>query len=332
MIWGLRFLPAFLCLWLMTLVPAHAAHSLPIAGQDDPAFADALNLWLDGHEAVALPRLATLANQDNHAAQILLGLIDTTPILQADWLAAQPRAARLALLRAPGGLSGRNWMRMAAKTEPLAQDWLRLWSGDADIQVMLDLSHKGEARAARLAAKTLALRERTGFGAVAAHPDFPSLVRGLALREAARKPGQAVQAKQALAPGDPGRILLGLATPTPEALDEWLNATPELAAFRYARAILCPDPAKGITDQAAALAAMGGWWGLAEVGSPVAALISEERWAKSRMNLNAFVRSLGPFDPQKGQTSGSLCIDFLSGVNVASQRDAAAKRRTKKGP
>ena len=328
MMWGRAILRAVTCVWLAALSPAHADTPLPISGQDDPALAEALTLWLDAREDAALPRLAALAAQDNAAAQILLGLIDTTPILQAGWLAEQPRAARLALLRAPGGLSGRNWMREAARSEPLAQDWLRLWSGDADMQVMLDLARKGEARAARLAAKTLALREKTGFAAVVDDPDFPPLARGLALREAARA-GQPVPP---LAPGDPARALLGDPAPTPQALDAWLNTTPELDAFRYARTVLCPDRQTAAEDQAAALAAIGGWWGLAEVGSPVAALIPEDRWAKSKMNLQAFVQSLRPFDPKKGQTSGSVCIDFLSGTNMADQQAAAARRTKKKGP
>ena len=320
------------CLWLVLILPTsgHAQEPSPIAGADDPAFAQALDLWLDAKEAEALPRLADLAAQDNRAAQILLGLIDTTPSLQQDWLAGQTRDARVSLLRAKGGMSGTNWMRLAAQSEPLAQSWLRLWSGDADMQVMLDFARQGEGRAARLAAKTLALRERTGFGAVAGLADFPPLMRALALREAARGAGQA--ASGTLAVGDPGRVLIGLPAPAPADLDDWLSATPDLAAFQRAMLALCPDIATRVRDQAIALDAMGGWWGIAEIGSPIAALIPEERWAQSRMNLHVFVQLLRPYDPQKQETSGSQCIDFLSGVHLAPQQGPRGNPETKKGP
>lgn len=324
-----------ICLWIGLFLPvvAFAAEPVAIRGQDDPAFSKALEHWLSGREDMALPQLASLAAGGNAAAQILLGLIDTTPPLQGTWLAEQTRAERIALLRAPGGFSGVNWMRVAALTEPLAKVWLRLWSGDAEVQVILDFARLGEGRASLLAAKTLALREKTGFSAIATDPDFPPRAKVLALREMQRQdPSRTETALDALPPGDPARVLLGAPAPSDTARDDWLAITPELFALRLGLATLCPGAESRLADQRAAIAAIGGWWGLAEIGSPVAALIDEDRWARSRMNLLAIPQFFRPFDLAKGQTSGSRCIDFLSGLTLADQREAATRRTKKKGP
>lgn len=307
---------------------AQTASAVAVAGQDDPAFRAALSLWLAGAEDRALPELAAAAQVGNPAAQVLLGLIDTTPSLQGLWLAEQPRQERLALLRAPGGLSGTNWMRLAARNEPLAALWLRLWSGDADVAVILDFARRGDLRAAHLAAKTLALRDQSGFPAVAEDPAFPEFARVLALREAARRgpEGTANPDIAALHPGDPGRRLLGGTDPGAEELDRFLAAQPALAALPAALARMCPDPANRLADQAALVGALGGWWGLAEVGPPVAAFIAPDTWAASPVNRNALAQSLRPLDRKRGQTSGSACIDAVSETTQGALRKAGAQR------
>lgn len=308
--------------------PVQAASAVAVAGQDDPAFRAALALWLEGAEDRALPELAAAAQAGNPAAQVLLGLIDTTPALQGLWLAEQPRRERLALLRAPGGLSGTNWMRHAARTEPLAALWLRLWSGDADVGVMLDFARRGELRAAHLAAKTLALRDQSGFPAAAEDPAFPEFARVLALREAAHRApqGTAPPDLAALHPGDPARPLLGGADPGAEALDRFLAGQPAFQALPAALARMCPDPANRLADQAALVAALGGWWGLAEVGPPVAAFIAPDIWAASPVNRNALAQSLRPLDRKRGQSSGSACIDAVSETIQSNLRQAGAQR------
>src|SRR5690606_14136001 len=98
---------------------AGAAGAATIAGQDDPRFRAALAAWLADDEPAALPELAALAARDNRAAQILLALIDRVAVYQGPWLLRRERATRLALTRAPGGLSGRSWMAEAAADTPL---------------------------------------------------------------------------------------------------------------------------------------------------------------------------------------------------------------------
>jgi len=109
----MRNLLALLALLLLTLGtdPARAAE---LRGQDDPRFRSALALWLADDDETALPELAALAAEGNRAAQVLLARIDATPWFQGPWLVGLPRKERNTLLRAPGGLSGRSWMQVAA--------------------------------------------------------------------------------------------------------------------------------------------------------------------------------------------------------------------------
>ncbi len=61
-----------LALWalvaLMALALPLRAEMRPLAGQQDPAFQGALEAWLSGEEARALPALAGLAAAENPAA------------------------------------------------------------------------------------------------------------------------------------------------------------------------------------------------------------------------------------------------------------------------
>jgi hypothetical protein len=75
------------------------------AGHDDPRFQAAVQAWLDDKDQTALPALAALATEGNTVAQILLGRIANRPMSR--WLANMNRKDRNALLRAPGGLSGK---------------------------------------------------------------------------------------------------------------------------------------------------------------------------------------------------------------------------------
>ena len=96
-----------------------------IAGQADPRFQQALADWLDDDDAASLPVFAALAAEDNRAAQVMLGLIEVESTLHGPWLARLPRSERRALMRQPGGLSGRSWMEAAAADTPLAAAWMR---------------------------------------------------------------------------------------------------------------------------------------------------------------------------------------------------------------
>jgi hypothetical protein len=92
----------------------------PIAGAREPAFQEALQTWLDGDDLRALEVLAALARQDNRAAQIFLARVASEVHLHWHVTADMTRGERVALLRQPGGLSGRSWLNAAAMEVPLA--------------------------------------------------------------------------------------------------------------------------------------------------------------------------------------------------------------------
>ncbi|WIY26195.1 hypothetical protein [Parasedimentitalea psychrophila] len=68
----------------------------------------------------ALSQLAELARQDNRAAQIFLARVAEETHLHAHVTGSLPRAERVALLRQPGGLSGKSWLKTAQVDVPLA--------------------------------------------------------------------------------------------------------------------------------------------------------------------------------------------------------------------
>ncbi len=239
-----------LCLALLVPDPAGAE----IAGQQDTEFQDALTQWLEADEATALPALATLAQGGNTAAQMLLALIDRTPALQGPWLSRLPRDARLELMRAPGGMSGRSWMHTAAEREELAALWLSLWDVDSPMSLPRAFAEAGEPRAAREALHALAVRERRGFADLAEWEGYPPSLRHLIWREWQDDPDRAADRAEgiaALPPGDPQRQRVGQEVAEADLAD-WLLSAPEAAGI----AALCTDRCN--TDTAAcALAAHG---------------------------------------------------------------------------
>jgi hypothetical protein len=322
-----------LALWalvaLMALALPLQADMRPLAGQQDPAFQGALEVWLSGDEARALPALAGLAAADNRAAQVLLGLIDVTPQYQGRWLYALPWADRIALMRAPpggaGGVSGQNWLRRAAADEPLAAAWVQLWDGNAKAEVMLEFARLGDEGAARTAAKRLARREAKGFGALADEPGFPAFAIGLAIRDwQTTDPARAKAALDALPLADPGRGLIGTYQPDPAAVLALARTDPALHLLDRHLVTLCPDPEGGeearaqrLTD---ALEMLGGWWGLADLGPPAHVLIDPDRWVASAKGTAAFVRLLPDPDPQ-GAAGMDPCLANLA-VLGAQERGA----------
>lgn len=281
-----------------------------MAGAADPRLAQALDQWLEAEEEPALRALAALAAEGNTAAQVFLGVVDATPAFHGDYLSRLPRAKRLALMRAPGGLSGTSWMRQAAQSDPVARGWLTLWSGEATVQVVLDLSALGEGRAARMAARQLFLREKRGFGDVAGDPAFPPALMPLAIRDwADDDPARAAAALGALHPGDPARGFLGLAPPAPDDLLAWADGHVLGSQVLAPLSVLCPDPARRAADLSAYLAQAGGWWALAWIGPPVEALIAPESFATSRMGAKvAFNLLRAGALADEGQLTQSDCM------------------------
>lgn len=277
--------------WILALLLAAAPAAADIPGAEAPAFRRAVSAWLAEDEAAALPALAGLAAAGNAAAQVLLARIDKAPALQGPWLSALPREERIALLRAPGGHSGRSWMRVAAEAGlPEAEAWVALWSAEARAEIVLDLARAGEARAAREAALLLAARQPGALAGIAEDPDFPEEMRLLALAGAE---GEAEAARRALLegldPGDPRRLLLGEEVAA-EDLEGWLLSAPlarPLAAFCRAH---CPATAGACAR--AALSAMGGFLPLAVFGSPSETLLPAEDFAESAKGRAALLRNI----------------------------------------
>ncbi len=139
--------------------------------RDEPAFRTALAAWLNGDEAAALPAFAVLAWAGNTEAQILLARIDTGDMWQGDWLRSQSRAARIALMRRTGGLSGQSWMEVAAPNAPRAALWSRLGSVEAAPGIIAEFLAHGEPAAAGMAARMLARRAVTGFAGAGPLPE-----------------------------------------------------------------------------------------------------------------------------------------------------------------
>lgn len=103
---------------MTTLVGIASAQNLK--GEDDPAFRSAVDDWLAGRDLPALETFASLARDGNRAAQILLANIAGGGHFHSHITGDLPRADRIALLRKPGGLSGKSWLTEAQADEPLA--------------------------------------------------------------------------------------------------------------------------------------------------------------------------------------------------------------------
>lgn len=290
------------------LVPLPAT---ALSGQDDPAFGAALALWLADDEAAALPALAALAQSDNRAAQILLGLIDREPALQGPFLAHLPRAQRLEMLRAPGGLSGRNWLAFAT-AEPLAQAWVALADVRSGPEIIDAFRTLDEPRALREAAITLAAR---------AHPSLDLLIQGwgdpellyLAWSTATSEGRLRIEAAQAGAP-------LAHALMMPQqggdgaALVHWMTVSPAAAPLSTLCAALCPA-----ADRDACLlgayGALDSHDAVLTLGSPAEALVPQAGFlASARGRASVLRRILLSVDMSRRRvliarvTEGSSCL------------------------
>jgi hypothetical protein len=280
-----------LLLSLACLLLALAARAEPIDGQADPRFQAALDAWLADDDPRALPELAALADGGNRAAQVLLALVDRVPVYQSQWLAGRPRVERLALTRAPGGLSGRSWMREAAADTPLARLWVERDRPGTTPETALGFAGMGEARAARETLQAIAARQYRGFAAVADDPRYPTEMRHLVWREWAATPEGRARAEgeiAALPPGDPQIRRFLDRTPSEAETDAWLAAAPLAAPLRAACDAFCP--ATPTTCRRAAYLLVGGQTQLAEFGTPSETLVPAERWLASPRGRRALLR------------------------------------------
>ena len=112
---------------------------------------DAISLWLDDNDADALPMLSELASSGDADAQLLLGQIEAIlpPGAGSEFMAGLSRRERIDLLRSPGGLSGKSWLRVRAdEGDTLAAALLASRLPDADMDVVRALLDAGEREAA----------------------------------------------------------------------------------------------------------------------------------------------------------------------------------------
>lgn len=283
-----RVLP-FLVALVVVAGAGSTASALP--GATSPAFAEARNAWLAGDEESALPSLAALAARGNGAAQVLLGLIDKTPHLQGPWLSRLPRQARVSLMRAPGGISGRSWMHAASAQVPVAGLWLRLWDVSAGPDLALDFAAAGEPRAAREALLAALKREAGGFGAIVEAPGYPPALRALGWRDW-QDEGRADEVAAGMAElhaGDPQRAILGQG-PSREALADWVATDSAARPLAVLCEAICPGEAQACA--VAGYEALGGHGTLLTLGSPVEALIDGADFASSPRGQSATLRRM----------------------------------------
>lgn len=256
-----------------TIAAADAA-APAIPGADAPAFEQALALWLADDEEPALRALAALAAEGNAAAQILLGIVDKSPPLQGPWLASLPRNERIAVMRAPGGLSGQSWLASAAD-QPLAENWLTLLSVDAGLGVVRRFAQLGEPRAAREAAVVLAARE---------HPDLRTALPGdldpeltyLLWRSAADARREMLLAQ--VPPAHPQRLMMGEEREG-DALVNWLAEAPAARAVAALCDVRCAD--SRATCMTGAYHALASHNAVLLLGTPAEALVSQEDFLQS---------------------------------------------------
>lgn len=249
--------------------------------------AQAIDLWLADRELEGLQALAQLAQQGDAQAQLLLGLIDKFAELQGTALVAMPRAERLALLRAPGGMSGRNWVHFAAQQgDPRASAWVDLWSMGAGLDTAKTLAALEEPRALAETLITLVKRHESGFPAeILAQDWYPQTLLMLSENRVLRDEDAAK-----LHPGDPQHRFGTKGDPKPEALRDWLMRSAVARPIRAVCAAKCPDQQQACT--VALYKALGSYEGLLTHGSPVNALIAAERFEDSPRGQSALARRI----------------------------------------
>ncbi len=294
---ALRTLCAAALLSLQILAPLRAT-AAPISGQTDPRFQQAMADWLDDDDAASLPVFAALAAEDNRAAQVMLGLIEINTPLHGPWLARLPRAERRALMRQPGGLSGRSWMAAAAPDTPLAAAWVALWSsgGKVDPATVRAFAALGEDWAVRQALIAMGVGDGAGVGALADEPFYPPPLRFLVWRDWARDPAMRPRIAAeiaALPPGDPqARTQTGEPAPAADRA-AWLAEARPFALMRAFCAAACPaDPPSCV----AAAYAFDQNPELQDFGSPVETLVSSDAWHASPRGRASVLRRPLPAD------------------------------------
>ncbi len=128
---------------VLTLLLGLTSAQAEIAGQNDPQFKEALVQWLQGDDDLAaLTALSELAKADNRAAQVFLGRVNEAIHTHSHVTGPMERKARIALMRQPGGLSGKSWLKAASEDVPLAVAFLQakvIREKPAAVRALLDM-------------------------------------------------------------------------------------------------------------------------------------------------------------------------------------------------
>lgn len=277
---------------LMALIGAMAPLSLyasspEIPGAQMPQFQAALTLWLTNDEDTSLGQFAQLARDGNEAAQTLLGVIDKSPALQGPYLAHLPRAERLRLLRAPGGISGRNWLH--ATQTPLAQAYRAMWTVDAGPEVIETLAQLGEARAVREALVTLSTRSHPALNTMPIEAVSPELLYLLWFSADANR---RAQIEDLIPPNHPQRGHFGTSRDA-RHIDDWLVSAELTQPLTSLCQAACPqDETQQANCRSAAYHALDSHAALLLLGTPVAALIPQEQFVASPRGQAAVLRRI----------------------------------------
>ena len=135
--------------FVLTLILGLTSAQAEIAGQNDPQFKAALELWLEGDDDLAaLSALSELAKADNRAAQVFLGRVNEATHTHIHVTGPMERKARIALMRQPGGLSGKSWLKAASEDVPLAVAYMQskiVREKPAAIEALLDFNETAAA-------------------------------------------------------------------------------------------------------------------------------------------------------------------------------------------
>jgi hypothetical protein len=273
---------ALLGVWLLPAPAAPAIAEIP--GADAPELAAAIDLWLESGEDVALIAFAELARDGNDAARLLLATIDKTPSLQGPWLANLAREERIALLRQPGGLSGRSWLHALADL-PLGAAWLSLMDPARGAEAVVSLIDLGEARAAREALVLLAARHHPDLRTIDPARLDPDLIYLLWPGADSDRQAELVAHRPA---EDPRGLFNGPADT--HRLQQWLAESDAGAPLDAVCAHYCA--ATRAICLGNAYAALASHSALLTLGSPVEALIPQKRFLASPRGRGTVLRRI----------------------------------------
>jgi len=279
----LGLLVAVMALSALALGQSLSAEALD--GADHPEFQASLALWLDGDETYPLRVFAELAQSENLAAQLILGLIDKRGALQGPETARLTRSERIEHLRAPGGMSGRNWITHASERSAFAKALTDLWQGRGGVEIARHLAETGEIRACREALLTVAARRESGLAPETVARDwYPDGLRHLTHPRVLTS-----DAVADLHAGDPQRRAAGEGANSTD-LRDWLEDSPLAMPLRAACATQCPDSARSCA--LALYTGLGSYPALLSLGSPVAKLVSDADFAQSPRGHQTIARQI----------------------------------------